>query len=49
MSFFENPEVIVHAGGHHVPAGKEEKEQYITFFKKMLSFKEDRLLWKSKK
>uniref|UniRef100_T1IAF4 FSH1 domain-containing protein n=1 Tax=Rhodnius prolixus TaxID=13249 RepID=T1IAF4_RHOPR len=33
MTYFENPLLIRHPGGHYVPGGKELKDQYINFFK----------------
>uniref|UniRef100_A0A069DPH8 Putative phospholipase/carboxyhydrolase n=1 Tax=Panstrongylus megistus TaxID=65343 RepID=A0A069DPH8_9HEMI len=32
MTYFGNPVLIRHPGGHYVPGGKELKDQYINFF-----------------
>uniref|UniRef100_A0A023F7J0 Putative phospholipase/carboxyhydrolase n=1 Tax=Triatoma infestans TaxID=30076 RepID=A0A023F7J0_TRIIF len=34
MTYFENPVLIRHPGGHYVPGGKELKDQYINFFQR---------------
>lgn len=33
--YFENPEILLHGGGHYVPATSKEKPTYFAFIEKV--------------